>query len=187
MLAKLSSEKVQSWPGRTCTQTIFRVRDWRGFQGARSHALTSSRVCRLTDAFALVRHSDGSAQEAGRSSQVTRAGIDDPVVSHTGTDQATSPRGKSDYTSHNMHYLSGPRRTWSCRGTGRHGTFLSRQRNLEILLKPARNPRKWRTGCRGSWQMQTRNLISGAELKELFTYSCTFPGTARPGQGGLCI
>ena len=40
-----------------------------------------SRVCRLTDAFALIRHSDGSAQEAGGSSQVTRAGIDDPVVS----------------------------------------------------------------------------------------------------------
>lgn len=33
------------------------------------------------DAFPLVRHSDGSTEETGRSSQVTRAGVDDPVVS----------------------------------------------------------------------------------------------------------
>lgn len=35
----------------------------------------------LTDAFPLIGHSDGSAEQAGRSSQVTGAGVDDPVVS----------------------------------------------------------------------------------------------------------
>lgn len=33
------------------------------------------------DAFSLIRHSNGSAEETGSSSQVTRARIDDPVVS----------------------------------------------------------------------------------------------------------
>lgn len=33
------------------------------------------------DAFSLISHSDGPAEETGSSSQVTRAGIDDPVVS----------------------------------------------------------------------------------------------------------
>lgn len=33
------------------------------------------------DAFSLICHSDRSAEETGRSSQVTRAGVDDPVVS----------------------------------------------------------------------------------------------------------
>lgn len=36
---------------------------------------------RLTDAFSLIGHSDRSAEETGGSSQVTRAGIDDPVIS----------------------------------------------------------------------------------------------------------
>lgn len=35
---------------------------------------------RLTDAFPLVRHSDGAAEETGSSSQVAGAGVDDPVV-----------------------------------------------------------------------------------------------------------
>lgn len=42
-----------------------------------------------------------------------------------------SPLGKSDYKSHNMRYLSGPRRTWSCRGTRHRGTFLEGQRKVE--------------------------------------------------------
>lgn len=37
--------------------------------------------CRLTDAFSLICHSDGSAQETGCSSQVTGAGVGDAVVS----------------------------------------------------------------------------------------------------------
>lgn len=37
--------------------------------------------CRLTDAFPLIGHSDRSAEETGSSSEVTRAGIGDPVVS----------------------------------------------------------------------------------------------------------
>lgn len=37
--------------------------------------------CRLTDAFSLICHSNRSAEETGSSSQVTGAGIDDPVVS----------------------------------------------------------------------------------------------------------
>lgn len=38
-------------------------------------------MTRLTDALSLVRHADRSAQEAGGSSQVTRAGVGDAVVS----------------------------------------------------------------------------------------------------------
>lgn len=48
-----------------------------GSKVSRSHMST----CRLTDAFPLIGHSDGSAEETGRSSQVTRARVDDPVVS----------------------------------------------------------------------------------------------------------
>lgn len=37
--------------------------------------------CRLTDAFSVVRHPDGPAEQTGRLSQVARARIGDPVVS----------------------------------------------------------------------------------------------------------
>lgn len=79
-VGKMSSELLQSWPERKRTQTVFRVKDCCSVSGtkvSRFHACS----CRLTNAFALIRHSNRPAEETGSSSQVTRAGVDDPVVS----------------------------------------------------------------------------------------------------------
>lgn len=75
-----------------------------------------------------------------------------------------SPLGKSDYTSHSMRYLSGPRRTWSCRGTRHRGTFLKRQRQVEDFT---RNTTETRTA---RWTVCRRNaghLAMSQELKSL--------------------
>lgn len=57
-----------------CAQVIFR-----GDLRVSSQLSRVSR-CRLTYAFALIRDSNGPAQQTGRSPQVARAGVDDAVV-----------------------------------------------------------------------------------------------------------
>lgn len=119
---------------------------------------------RLTDAFSLVRHSDRLAEETGRFSQVTGAGIDDPVVS-TQVLLRWRRIGANPITRHTVCVV--------CLVHDACGA--ARAQDI-----PARF---WR---------QRENDINGAPLTSSldeaeFTHSCICPGTARPGRVGLCI
>lgn len=149
-----------------------------GSKVSRFHACS----CRLTDAFSLICHSNRPAEETGSSSQVTRAGIDDPIVS-TQVLLGRRRLGANPITGHTIRVVGLVYD--ACGAAGAQYVTARFWRNKDI----GRVVWKWH-------EMQEIQESDGFFLARsafrnvvtvTFTYSCICPGTVRPDRDDLCI
>lgn len=149
-----------------------------GSKVSRFHACS----CRLTDAFSLICHSNRPAEETGSSSQVTRAGIDDPIVS-TQVLLGRRRLGANPITRHTIRVVGLVYD--ACGAAGAQYVTARFWRNKDI----GRVVWKWH-------EMQEIQESDGFFLARsafrnvvtvTFTYSCICPGTVRPDRDDLCI